>query len=111
MRPMIVAIAAGGLLVAGSAMAQDRGGDMMRGGMARGEFGGGMRDGMRGGMERGEFGGDMRDGMRGGMDRRGMGMMGRFSPEDIEAFTDARIAAMHAGLKLSADQEGMWPPV
>ena len=54
---------------------------------------------------------------RGGFDRggfdRGFGGrgMGRFSPEDVEAFADARIAALHAGLKLSADQEKLWPPV
>ena len=35
----------------------------------------------------------------------------RMSPEDRAAFTDARIAAVHAGLKLSADQEKLWPPV
>ncbi|MDB5558177.1 MAG: hypothetical protein JWQ36_1111 [Enterovirga sp.] len=33
------------------------------------------------------------------------------SPEDRAAFTDARIAALHAGLKLNADQEKLWPPV
>jgi hypothetical protein len=32
-------------------------------------------------------------------------------PEDRAAFADARIAAVHAGLKLSADQEKLWPPV
>jgi zinc resistance-associated protein len=35
----------------------------------------------------------------------------RFSPEDRQAFTDARIAALHAGLKLNAEQERLWPPV
>jgi len=35
----------------------------------------------------------------------------RVSPEDRAAFTDARIAAVHAGLKLNADQEKLWPPV
>ena len=35
----------------------------------------------------------------------------RMSPEDRAAFADARIAAVHAGLKLSADQEKLWPPV
>jgi LTXXQ motif family protein len=35
----------------------------------------------------------------------------RFSPEDRAAFADARIAAVHAGLKLNADQEKLWPPV
>jgi hypothetical protein len=35
----------------------------------------------------------------------------RMTPEDRAAFVDARIAAVHAGLKLSADQEKLWPPV
>jgi hypothetical protein len=35
----------------------------------------------------------------------------RMNPEDRAAFADARIAAVHAGLKLNADQEKMWPPV
>ena len=35
----------------------------------------------------------------------------RMSPEDRAAFNDARIAAVHAGLKLNADQEKLWPPV
>src|SRR5450631_3779312 len=39
-----------------------------------------------------------------------MGQM-RMSLEDRAAFADARIAAVHAGLKLSADQEKLWPPV
>jgi zinc resistance-associated protein len=34
-----------------------------------------------------------------------------FSPDDRAAFLDARIAALHAGLKLSPDQEKLWPPV
>src|SRR6202049_1631502 len=38
-------------------------------------------------------------------------MHSRMSPEDRAAFADARIAAVHAGLKLSADQEKLWPPV
>ena len=33
------------------------------------------------------------------------------NPEDRAAFTDARIAAVKAGLKLNADQEKLWPPV
>ena len=33
------------------------------------------------------------------------------SPEDRAAFADARIAAVHAGLKLTADQEKLWPAV
>ena len=53
-------------------------------------------------------GGMMGGGMMGGP---GRGMMGRFSPEDMSAFIDAHIAAIHAGLKLSADQEKLWPPV
>jgi len=35
----------------------------------------------------------------------------RMSPEDRQAFADARIAAVHAGLKLTPDQEKLWPPV
>src|SRR4030088_1910973 len=35
----------------------------------------------------------------------------RMSPEDRAAFTDARIAAVKAGLKLNPDQEKLWPPV
>lgn len=35
----------------------------------------------------------------------------RMSPEDRAAYSDARIAAVHAGLKLTADQEKLWPPV
>jgi hypothetical protein len=42
---------------------------------------------------------------------RGRGMMGRFSPEDMSAFVDAQIAAVHAGLRLSVEQEKLWPPV
>ena len=34
----------------------------------------------------------------------------RFSPEDRAAFLDARIAAMKAGLELSAEQEKNWQP-
>jgi zinc resistance-associated protein len=34
-----------------------------------------------------------------------------FSPADWAAFLDARIAALHAGLKLSPDQEKLWPGV
>jgi len=33
----------------------------------------------------------------------------RFSPEDFAAFTDARIAALKAGLKLTPAQEKNWP--
>src|SRR5215475_11547048 len=35
----------------------------------------------------------------------------RMTPEDRAAFLDARIAAVHAGLKLNSDQEKLWPPV
>jgi hypothetical protein len=35
----------------------------------------------------------------------------RMNPEDRAAFADARIAALHAGLKLTPDQEKLWPPV
>jgi hypothetical protein len=35
----------------------------------------------------------------------------RFSPEDRAAFLDARIAALKAGLELSADQEKNWAPL
>src|ERR1700720_2165370 len=35
----------------------------------------------------------------------------RLSPEDRAAFADARIAAVKAGLKLTPDQEKLWPPV
>nr|WP_052954498.1 Spy/CpxP family protein refolding chaperone [Microvirga vignae] len=38
-------------------------------------------------------------------------MMGRFSAEDMSAFADAHIAALRAGLRLSAEQEKLWPPV
>jgi hypothetical protein len=47
-----------------------------------------------------------------GMMGRGMGlMMGRASPEDMSAFAEAHIAALRAGLKLSVEQERLWPPV
>ncbi len=35
----------------------------------------------------------------------------RMSAEDFSAFADARIAAVHAGLKLTAEQEKNWPAV
>src|SRR5258708_38837562 len=34
----------------------------------------------------------------------------RMSAEDRAAFADARIAAVKAGLKLTPDQEKLWPP-
>lgn len=33
------------------------------------------------------------------------------SPADRAAFLDARLAALHAGLELTADQDKLWPPV
>jgi hypothetical protein len=35
----------------------------------------------------------------------------QFSPEDFAAFTDARIAGLKAGLKLTPAQEQYWPPL
>lgn len=35
----------------------------------------------------------------------------RTAPEDRAAFLDARIAAVHAGLKLNAEQDKLWPPL
>jgi hypothetical protein len=35
----------------------------------------------------------------------------RMNPEDRAAYADARIASIHAGLKLTADQEKLWPAV
>lgn len=35
----------------------------------------------------------------------------QLTPEDRAALLDARIAAVHAGLKLTPDQEKLWPPV
>jgi hypothetical protein len=35
----------------------------------------------------------------------------RMSAEDISAYGEARIPALHAGLKLTAEQEKLWPPV
>jgi len=35
----------------------------------------------------------------------------RMTPEDRAAFADARIAAVKAGLKLTPDQDKLWPPV
>src|SRR5579872_6701197 len=40
-----------------------------------------------------------------------MGHHQRMSLEDRAAMADAKIAAVHAGLKLTADQEKLWPPV
>ena len=43
--------------------------------------------------------------------RGGRGDRPMMSPSDREAFADARIAALKAGLKLTADQDKLWPPV
>ncbi|MBV9521739.1 MAG: Spy/CpxP family protein refolding chaperone [Alphaproteobacteria bacterium] len=80
-------------------MAQDRGGEgyrRMGQGMMQGD-----RDGPRGGGDRWHrFGGAL--------------VMGREHPrlsaDDMRAFADARIAALHAGLELRPDQEKNWPP-
>ena len=37
--------------------------------------------------------------------------MMRLNPDDMSAFADARIAAVKAGLRLTPDQEKLWPPV
>ncbi len=42
---------------------------------------------------------------------RQYGPRGRLSAEDVQAFTDARIAGLKAGLKLTPDQEKNWPAV
>ena len=42
---------------------------------------------------------------------RGWNRGGPFSAEDRAAFTDSRIAALHAGLKLNPEQAKLWPPV
>ncbi len=39
------------------------------------------------------------------------GRWSALSPEDRAAFTDARLAGLHAGLKLNPEQEKLWPPV
>ena len=41
---------------------------------------------------------------------RGEGERHRLSADDMRAFADARIAALHAGLALRPDQEKNWPP-
>ena len=53
-----------------------------------------------------------RHGLWGGPGRwSGHGHWNALSPEDRAAFTDARIAALHAGMTLNPDQEKLWPPV
>ena len=46
-----------------------------------------------------------------GQDGRGFGPRWWPSAEDISALSGARIAALHAGLKLNAEQEKNWPLV
>jgi hypothetical protein len=46
-----------------------------------------------------------------GPDGRDFAPRWRPSAQDIGAFADARVAAVHAGLKLSAEQEKNWPAV
>jgi hypothetical protein len=41
----------------------------------------------------------------------GRAHFGRMNPDDRAAYADARIAALKAGLRLSAEQEKLWPPV
>jgi hypothetical protein len=41
----------------------------------------------------------------------GRAHFGRMSPDDRAAYADARIAALKAGLRLSAEQEKFWPQV
>ncbi len=41
----------------------------------------------------------------------GRAHFGRMSPDDRAAYADARIAGLKAGLRLSAEQEKLWPPV
>jgi len=99
-------VAAGVFALAGTTIlvAQYRGpeGHRWRGpGMMQGD-----RDGPR-------WGPDFAQGER---DRRfgGALVMGRehrmLSPDDMRAFADARIAALHAGLELRPDQDKNWPP-
>jgi zinc resistance-associated protein len=93
-------VAVGVFALAGTTilMAQDRGGEghrWMRPGMTQGG-----PDGPRWGGGRGWH--------RWG--RRGEGERPRLSADDMRAFADARIAALHAGLALRPDQEKNWPP-
>jgi len=84
-------VAVGAVALAGTTviMAQDRGPGPRRGP----DFAQGERGGHR-------FGGAL---MMGGEHRK-------WSVDDMKAFADARIAALHAGLELRPDQEKNWPP-
>ena len=42
---------------------------------------------------------------------RRMGRMMRLEPQERAAFLDSRLAAVRAGLQLTADQEKLWPAV
>lgn len=55
----------------------------------------------------GERGGPFADGPHG----HRHGRWSALSAEDRAAFADARIAGLHAGLKLNPEQEKLWPPV
>jgi LTXXQ motif family protein len=98
-------VAAGVLALAGTTiiMAQDRGGEGYR------RMGPGMMQGDRDGPR---WGSRFAQGER---ERRfgGALVMGREHPrlsaDDMRAFADARIAALHAGLELRPDQEKNWP--
>jgi len=96
-------VAVGALALAGATilMAQDRGPGphrWMERGMAQGDPADGPRWG--GGPGRHRFGGALI------MERDHP----KLSADDMRAFADARIAALHAGLVLRPDQEKNWPP-
>jgi zinc resistance-associated protein len=93
-------VAVGALALAGTTilMAQDRGGEGRR------WMGPGMMQSDSDGPRWGDGPRWHRWGGRGEGERR------RLSPDDMRAFADARIAALHAGLALRPDQEKNWPP-
>ena len=93
-------VAVGALALAGPTilMAQDRGGE------GRSWMGPGMMQGDQDGPRWGDGRGWHRWGGRGEREGR------RLSPDDMRAFADARIAALHAGLALRPEQEKNWPP-
>jgi hypothetical protein len=37
--------------------------------------------------------------------------LSRMNPDDMGAYAEARIAALKAGLRLTPEQEKLWPPV
>lgn len=80
-------------------------------GMGPGMMGPGMGPGGEGsGWGRGEWGMG-RWGMGPGDEAGPRGRHARMSTEDRAAFLNARIAAIHAGLALTAEQEKLWAPV